>query len=99
MVVDKNFHNSSLNQLKQCYDWYIDKCASQNRFISDFSAFSKKCSHFEIALISKRIEPQEWHWSQMVELLKQFLNLTNFPYLSSLDVCLLLPIGERRLIS
>ena len=78
MVVDKNFHNSSLNQLKQCYDWYIDKCASQNRFISDFSAFSKKSSHLQIALISKRFEPQEWDWYQMVELLKQFLNLTDF---------------------
>ena len=66
---------------------------------TDFSAFSKWGSHLQIALISKRFELQEWDWSQMVELLKKFLNLTNFSYLSLLEVHLLLLIGERRLIS
>ena len=35
----------------------------------------------------------------MVELLKQFLNPTDFPYLSVLEMYFLLPIGEQRLIS
>ena len=45
---------------KQCYDLHVDKGAQQNRFTSDFAAFSKKSSHLKIALISKRSEPQEW---------------------------------------
>ena len=98
-MADKKFHNDLLNQLKQCYDCYVDKCAFQNRFISDFSTFSKKSSHLQIALISKRFEPQEWDWCQMVELFKQFLNLTDFSYLSLLEMYLLLLKGERRLIS
>ena len=95
----KEFHNDLLNQLKQCYDWYVDKCAFQNRFIYDFCAFSKKSNHVQIALIPKRFEPQEWDWCQMVELLKQFQNPTNFSYLSLLELYLILPMGERRLIS
>ena len=59
-----------VNLPKQCDDFHVDKCAFQNRFTSDFSAFSKKGSHLQIALISKRFEPQEWDWSQMIDLLK-----------------------------
>ena len=64
-----------------------------------FLHFQKKSSHLQIALISKRFEPQEWDWSQMVELLKQFLNLTDFSYLALLKVYLLLFKGERRLFA
>ena len=98
-MADKKSHNDLLNQLKQCYDWYVDKCPFQNRFVSDFCEFSKKSNHVQIALISKRFESQEWDWCQMVELFKQFLNLTNFSYLSLLEMYSLLLIGERRLIS
>ena len=70
MLVDIKIHNDILNLPKQCYDLHVGKCAFQNRFTFDFSAFSKKGSHLQIALISKRFEPQEWDWSQMVELLK-----------------------------
>ena len=55
---------------KQCYDFHADKCAFQNRFTSEFPAFSKKGSHLQIALISKRFEPEEWDWSQMIDLLQ-----------------------------
>ena len=99
MLIDVKFDSDLLNQPKQCYNLHVVKDAHQNRFTSDFSAFSKKSSHLQIALISKRFEPQEWDWSQMVELLKKFLNLTNFSYLTLLEVYLLLLIGERRLIS
>ena len=99
MLVEKKIHNDILHLPKQCYDSHVDKCAFQNIFNSDFSAFSKKGSHLNIALISKRFEPQGWDWSQIVELSKQFLNLTNFSYLSLLEVYLSLIIGERRVLS
>ena len=70
MLDDIKIHNQILNPSKQYYDLHVDKCAFQNRFTSDFSAFSKKGSHLQIALISKRFEPQEWDWSQMIDLLK-----------------------------
>ena len=70
MLIDVKFDSDLLNQPKQCYNLHVVKDAHQNRFTSDFSAFSKKSSHLQIALISKRFEPQEWDWSQMVELLK-----------------------------
>ena len=99
MLVEIKIHNDILNLPKQCYDLNVYKCAFQKRFTSDFSAFSKKGSHLQIPPIYKRFEPQEWDWSQMVELLKKFLNLTNFSYLTLLEVYLLPLIGERRLIS
>ena len=68
----KKIHNDILNLPKRCYDLHVDKCAHQNRFTSDFSAFSKKGSHLQIALISKRFEPQEWDWSQMIDHSKYF---------------------------
>ena len=64
MSVDVEIQNDTLNLQKQCYNLLVDKCANQNRFTSDFSAFS----NLQIALISKRLETQEWDWSQMVEL-------------------------------
>ena len=70
MLVDIKIHNDILNLPKQCDDLHVDKCAHQNRFTSDFSALSKKGSHLQIALISKRFEPQEWDWSRMVDLSK-----------------------------
>ena len=70
MSVDLKIHNDILNLPKQCHNLHVDRYTHQNRFTSDFSAFSKKGSHLQIALISKRFEPQEWDLSQMVELLK-----------------------------
>ena len=55
--------------------------------------------HLQIALISKSFEPQEWDWSQMIDLLKLFPNLTNFSFLALLKVHLLLFKGERRLFA
>ena len=52
----------------------------------DFSAVSKKVYHLKIALISKRFEPQEGDWFQMVDFSKKFLNLTDFSYLSKVKV-------------
>ena len=57
-----------VNLPKQCDDFHVDKCAFQNRFTSDFSTFSKNGNHLQIALISKRFEPEEWDWSQMIDL-------------------------------
>ena len=54
----------------------------------EFFAFSKKVYNLKIALNSKRFEPQERDWSQMIDFSKQFLNLTNFPYLLKLEVYL-----------
>ena len=70
MLVDVKIQNDVLNLPKQCYNLLVDICAPQNRFTSDFSAFSKKGSHLQIALISKRFETQQWDWSQMIELSK-----------------------------
>ena len=98
-LADAKIQSDVLNLPEQCFNLLIDMCVPQNRFTSDFSAFSKKGSHLQIALISKRFEAQQWDWSQMIELSKAFLNLTNFFYLLSLEVCLLAIIGERRLIS
>ena len=70
MSVDVKIQNDILNLPNQCYNLLVDKCAQQNRFTSDFSAFSKKSSHLQIALIFKRFETQHWDWSQMVELSK-----------------------------
>ena len=64
MLIDVKFESDLLNQPKQCYNLYVVKDAHQNRFTSDFSAFSKKGSYLQIALISKRFEPQDWDWSQ-----------------------------------
>ena len=70
MLVDVKIQNDVLNLPKQCYNLLVDIRAPQNRFTSDFSAFSKKGSHLQIALISKRFEAQQWDWSQMIELSK-----------------------------
>ena len=70
MLVDVKIQNDVLNLPKQCYNLLVDIRAPQNRFTSDFSAFSKKGSHPQIALISKPFETQQWDWSQIMELLK-----------------------------
>ena len=69
MLVDVKIQNDVLNLPKQCYNLLVDICAPQNRFTSDFSAFSEG-SHLQIALISKRFETQQRDWSQMKELSK-----------------------------
>ena len=86
MLVEIEIHNDILNLPKHCYESHVGECAFKNRFTFDFSAFSKKGSHLQITFISKRFEPQEWDWSQMVELLTKFLNLTNFSYLTLLEM-------------
>ena len=67
MLVHIKIQNYILERIQQCYDLHVDECAHQNRFTSDFSAFSKKGSHLHIALISKRLELQKWDWFQTFE--------------------------------
>ena len=70
MLADEKNQSDVLNLPKQCFNLLVDICAPQNKFTSDFSAFSKKGSRLQIALISKRFETQQWDWSQMIELSK-----------------------------
>ena len=65
-------------QFMLCYDLHVDKGAQQNRFTSDFSAFSKKSSHLQIALISKHFEPQKWELSGTKDNSMRFKNLLYF---------------------
>ena len=99
MLVHIKIQNYILELIQQCYDLHVDECAHQNRFTSNFSAFSKKGSHLLIAVIFIRFEPQKWDWSEMIDLSKQFLNLIDFSYPWLLEVYLSPLIGERRLIS